>query len=184
MREMVEAMALLPSSLPAQLDLAGPAVQDEAEFLDLHHHPGWARVHHHGFIDQKSAFQILRKTRAGLVLYHPEPNQVESIPQKIFEYMAAGVPLIASDFPLWRQIIGEAGCGIFVNPLKPREIAKAIEFVMTHPQEAEQMGRRGQASVLKRFNWDSEAEKLVQLYKTLTAEVQEHAIASPIPSTN
>ncbi|HEX3543067.1 MAG TPA: glycosyltransferase, partial [Candidatus Acidoferrum sp.] len=92
--------------------------------------------------------------------------------------------LIASDFPLWRQIIGEAGCGIFVNPLKPREIAKAIEFVMTHPHEAEEMGRCGQAAVLERFNWDSEVVKLVQLYRTLTAEVQGHASTSPVPSTN
>ena len=92
--------------------------------------------------------------------------------------------LIASDFPLWRQIIGGAGCGIFVNPLKPREIARAIEFVMTHPEEAEVMGSRGQAAVLERFNWDSEVVKLVQLYRALGAEVQDHASTSPIPSTN
>jgi len=166
-REMVEAMALLPDSLPATLELAGPEAKGDTLLAELHQHAGWGRVHNHGFIDQKTTFQILQNVRAGLVLYHPEPNQVESMPQKIFEYMGAGLPIIASDFPLWRQIIGDAGCGFFVDPLKPNEIAKAIEHVLTHPKEAEEMGRRGQAAVLEHFNWDTEAEKLVQLYCSL-----------------
>jgi glycosyltransferase involved in cell wall biosynthesis len=166
-REMVQAMALLPDSLDATLELAGPESKDDTSVAELRRSPGWMRVRHHGFIDQRSTFQILQNVRAGLVLYHPEPNQVESMPQKIFEYMGAGIPVIASNFPLWRQIIGDAGCGFFVDPLKPAEIAKAIEHVLTHPQEAEEMGRRGQAAVLKRFNWDTEAEKLVQLYWTI-----------------
>jgi len=166
-REMVQAMAVLPDSLPATLELAGPEVKGDVNLAELCSHPGWARVQNHGFIDQRSTFQILRNVRAGLVLYHPEPNQVESMPQKIFEYMGAGIPVIASDFPLWRRIIGEAGCGFFVNPLNPAEIAKTIEHVLTHPQEAEEMGRRGQAAVLRYFNWDTEAEKLIQLYRAI-----------------
>jgi glycosyltransferase involved in cell wall biosynthesis len=51
-----------------------------------------------------------------------------------------------------------------VDPQNPREISKAIEYVLTHPREAEDMGRRGQAAVLQNFNWDTEAEKLIQLY--------------------
>ncbi len=163
-REMIEAMALLPESLDAKLELAGPEIRDDAKLSELRQHPGWARVHNHGFIDQRSTFQILQNVRAGLVLYHPEPNQVESMPQKIFEYMGAGIPVIASDFPFWRKILGDAGCGFFVNPLNPRAIAQAIEHVLTHSEEAEEMGRRGQAAVLEHFNWDTEAEKLVHLY--------------------
>jgi len=166
-REMVEAMALLPDSLPAMLELAGPENKEDTNLAELHKHPGWPRVQNHGFIDQRRTFQILQNVRAGLVLYHPEPNQVESLPQKIFEYMGAGIPVIASDFPLWRKIIGDAGCGFFVNPMKPAEIAKTIEHVLTHPQESEEMGRRGQAAVMKHFDWATEAEKLVHLYSTL-----------------
>lgn len=166
-REMVQAMALLPESLQATLELAGPEIEGDRNFTELRQDAGWQRVRNHGFIDQPSTFEILRNVRAGLVLYHPEPNQVESLPQKIFEYMGAGIPVIASDFPFWRKIIGESGCGIFVNPMKPAEIARAIEHVLTHPKEAEEMGRRGQAAVLEHFNWDTEAEKLVRLYAGL-----------------
>jgi glycosyltransferase involved in cell wall biosynthesis len=165
--EMIAAMALLPDSLPATLEIAGPEAKDDPDYQQLQRHLGWKRVKHHGFISQKATFQILQNVRAGLVLYHAEPNQVESLPQKIFEYMGAGIPVIASDFPLWRRIIGNAGCGVFVDPRKPDQIAKAIEYVLTHPVEAEEMGRRGQAAVVDQFNWDSEAKKLVQLYSSL-----------------
>ena len=169
-REMVTAMSLLPESLAANLELAGPELLTEEESCEIRAHSGWKHVHHHGFVDQPSAFRILRSVRAGLVLFHPEPNHFESMPQKIFEYMGAGLPVIASDFPLWRQIIGESGCGIFVDPTNPAEIARAVHHVLTHPTEAEEMGKRGQAAVLDRFNWSTEARKLVDLYNQIGKE--------------
>jgi glycosyltransferase involved in cell wall biosynthesis len=162
--EMVLAMSLLPKSLQATLELAGPEIPAEANSEELRKHPGWARVHHHGFVDRVTTYRILQGVRAGLLILRPEPNHLEAMPLKLFEYMGAGLPVIASDFPLWRRIISEAGCGLFVDPMKPKEIAQAIEYILSHPKEAEEMGRRGQAAVLDRFNWDSEAAKLVRLY--------------------
>jgi glycosyltransferase involved in cell wall biosynthesis len=81
--------------------------------------------------------------------------------------MGAALPLIASDFPFWREILGPIRCALFVDPLDPQAIANAIEYILLHPEEAEAMGRRGQAAVLERYNWDYEAEKLVKLYSGL-----------------
>lgn len=162
--EMVSAMGLLPERLAATLELAGPGSWDVEE---LSRRRGWQRVHHHGLIDQRSTFRLLHGVRAGLVLFHPEPNHVEAMPQKIFEYMGAGLPVIASDFPLWRRILGDVGCGIFVNPLDPQSIAEAIEYVLTHPRDAEEMGLRGRAAVVERYNWETQVGKLVGLYSGL-----------------
>jgi glycosyltransferase involved in cell wall biosynthesis len=169
-REMVAAMGLLPTSLPATLELAGNEIPEDVRAEELRADPGWARVHHHGLLDQPSTFKILHKVRAGMVVFHPEPNHLESLPQKIFEYMGAGLPIVASDFPLWRRILGEEGCqcALFVDPRNSATIARAIEYILMHPAEAEAMGRRGQAALLKYYNWDSEAAKLVQLYLGLT----------------
>jgi glycosyltransferase involved in cell wall biosynthesis len=167
LREMVTAMSLLPPSLRASLELAGNETPEDIDPNEIYEHVGWARVKHHGLLNQHNTFRLLHRVRAGLVLYHPEPNHLESLPQKIFEYMGAGLPVIASDFPLWRKLLSKIGCALFVDPLKPQAIAQAIEFILANPAEAEDMGLRGQLAVLDQYNWDTEAKKLVDLYLSL-----------------
>ena len=166
LRQMVEAMAYLPDHLQARLKLAGdfspPQHRDGVVNL-----LGWQRVDELGFADRSQVAHLLGQVRAGLVLFHPDPNHIQAQPNKMFEYMAAGIPVIASDFPLWRDLIEGTECGLVVNPLKPGEIAGAIEFVLTHPDEAEAMGRRGREAVETRYNWESEASKLLRLYADL-----------------
>jgi hypothetical protein len=168
-REMVHAMACLPNDLSGVLELAGNVVPEGVSGKELHQHPGWSRVVHHGLLDQLSTFRLLHEVRAGLVIFHPEPNHLEALPQKIFEYMGAGIPVIASDFPLWRRILGEIGCALFVDPTRASSIASAIEYVLTHPQQATEMGRLGQSAMLERYTWNTQAEKLVKLYSVLSA---------------
>ena len=169
-REMVHAMALLPESLDATLELAGNEIPEDAHPRELQSHQGWKRIHYHGVLDQLSTFRLLHNVRAGLVIFHPEPNHFEAMPQKIFEYMGAGLPVIASDFPLWRRMLGETGCALLVDPKDPAAIARAIEYLLSHPQEAEQMGKRGRALVLDQYNWNSQADKLLKLYSGLTKQ--------------
>jgi glycosyltransferase involved in cell wall biosynthesis len=82
--------------------------------------------------------------------------------------MAAGLPIIASDFPRFREFIEQPGCGICVSPRDPAAIAAAIEWIFDHPAEAEEMGRRGRRLALDTFNWKSEADKLVQFYQRVS----------------
>jgi glycosyltransferase involved in cell wall biosynthesis len=162
--QMVNAMQLLPRALQAKLMLAGDfsPCNLEGELAAL---PGWNRVETLGFLDRRSVFQLLSHVRAGLVLFLPEPNHVQARPVKLFEYMSAGTPVIASDFPEWREIIEECGCGLVVDPHDPNEIAEAINYLLTHPHEAEAMGRLGRKAVEEKFNWSSEERKLLALYR-------------------
>jgi glycosyltransferase involved in cell wall biosynthesis len=170
-REMVEAMALLPAPLEATLELAGNQIPEEIRAEELYEHAGWRRVRHHGLMDRGSTLQLLNGVRAGLVCLHPKPNHLHSIPVKIFEYMGAGLPIIASDFRDWRAMLGDYKCAIFVDPFDPRAIAQAIEFLLTHPSDAEEMGIRGRTAVIERYNWGSEAKKLVNLYSGLVDNI-------------
>ncbi len=163
--EMVQAMGLLPSSLAATLEIAGDQIPKEVTEL-----PSWSRVNYHGALDQSSTYHLLRQARAGLVCEHPIPTFMESLPVKIFEYMGAGLPVIASNFPLWRDLLDNVGCAIFVDPRNTSEIAHAVEYVLTNSAEAEAMGRRGQAAVMNRFNWNTQVEKLVELYLGLASQ--------------
>jgi len=83
--------------------------------------------------------------------------------------MAAGIPVVASDFPIWRGIVDGAGCGLLVDPLDARAIAAAVQRLLKDPREAEAMGRRGREAVATRYNWTAQAEKLLAFYHTLLA---------------
>ena len=85
---------------------------------------------------------------------------------QMLEYMSAGIPVIASNFSFWQEIIEDAECGICVDPLNPEEIANAIQFIIVHPEEAEQMGKNGRRAVEEKYNWDIEEKKLLEFYKS------------------
>jgi glycosyltransferase involved in cell wall biosynthesis len=84
--------------------------------------------------------------------------------------MAAGLPVIASDFPLWRKIVTESGCGLLVDPRNPQAIAEAMNYILSHPDEAAAMGQRGRTAVEGRYNWETEFPKLQRLYGELNKE--------------
>jgi glycosyltransferase involved in cell wall biosynthesis len=109
----------------------------------------------------------LEDVRAGLLIYRPDPNNLQAAPNKLFEYMCAGIPVIASDFPSFREIIEDVKCGILVDPLDPQAIARAIEYVFNNAEEAEQMGLRGREAVRNCYNWPSQERKLINLYSKL-----------------
>jgi glycosyltransferase involved in cell wall biosynthesis len=165
-REMIQAMALLPETLACRLQIATDDFPNGL-LRQVSSAPGWARVDHVGYLSRGQVADLLGRVRAGIVIFHPEPNNVTAMPNKLFEYMAAGIPVIASDFPLWREIVEGANCGILVDPLCPRSIAQAIEYLLTHPVEAEAMGGRGRMAVENSYNWNTEARKLLDLYSCL-----------------
>lgn len=127
----------------------------------------WTRVTYWGQQDRQGVRDVLSRSRIGLVTLHPTANYVESLPIKMFEYMAAGIPVIASDFPLWRGIITEAECGVCVDPMNPQDIALAIDALLEDPTKAQKMGENGQRAIQERFNWTIEEAKLSSLYAGL-----------------
>ena len=161
--EMINAVTHIAN---AQLHLAGVfqprSLQTELEAL-----LGWQKVVFAGWANRIKVAEILGKAKAGLVLLHPTRRYLDAYPTKMFEYMSVGMPVIVSDFPLWRQIVEDAGCGLIVDPLDPKAIADAMQWILDHPAEAEAMGRSGREAVEKDYNWNTEADKLVTLYKKL-----------------
>lgn len=162
--QMVEAVNRLDGKADVRLDVAGtfspPSLQGEVAQLD-----DLGRVRFHGWLGRAELVELLGNARAGLVVLHPTRSYVDSQPNKLFEYMAAGLPVVASDFPLWRGIVEEAGCGLLVDPLDVGAIADAMSWILEHPAEAEAMGRSGRAAVESRFNWQAEAKHLIGLYR-------------------
>jgi len=124
-------------------------------------------VNFHGYLPADKGWHIIGQCAIGLAVLHPVPNYIESYPTKIFEYMAMELPVIASNFPLYQEIVEGAECGICVDPLNPEEIAKAIQFILEHSAEAKQMGKNGRRAVKERYNWRFEEKKLLGLYNKI-----------------
>jgi glycosyltransferase involved in cell wall biosynthesis len=94
-------------------------------------------------------------------------NYRYSLPNKLFQYMAAGIPVVASDFPQVREVVDGAACGALVDTSRPREIARAIERISADPVEARAMGERGRAAVEARYHWEVAATTLLEAYRRL-----------------
>lgn len=160
-REMVRALELTQEKI--LLNLVGEFSEPETA-KDVRTFPGWSKVHSWGAQGREGVRDVMARSVAGLVTLHPTPNYIESLPIKMFEYMSAGIPVIASNFPLWRDIVQGAQCGVCVDPLDPAQIARAMDELVRDPQKAQQMGLRGRKAVMERYNWTVEENKLHAYY--------------------
>lgn len=161
--ELVKALEYLPDYT---LILAGKfhslSLQVELESM-----PGWKQVDYRGVVGRCEVIAILSASSIGVVTLLPIENYLDSLPIKMFEYMAAGLPVLASDFPLWKNLIEDEGCGVCVNPEDPQAIARVILMMTTNKSSLCHMGDRGKKLVQAKYNWDVQFELLVKLHREM-----------------
>ena len=162
----VQALGLLPATVKANL-LLGGGVWSEALLAAVTHEAGWSRVTYAQQLPVSVMLERLLTASIAFIVFSPEPNHFGVGANRFFEALAAGVPVITSDFPNWKELVNEVGCGLTVSPTDPRAIADAVTYLLSHPAEAAAMGRRGYELAAKQFNWELESCKLDVLYKEL-----------------
>lgn len=162
-KEMVKAMEFTNK---ARLSLGGLFSEKDTE-KEVKAYEGWKKVNELGFLNRDEVSKVYSQSKAGLVTLRPIINYLDALPVKMFEYMASGLPVISSDNKLWKEIVEGNNCGICVNPLEPKEIADAIEYILTNPKKAEEMGQNGKKAVIERYNWNVEEKKLFEIYKDI-----------------
>lgn len=127
------------------------------------------RVNYHGIVHPRHIPEVVGGSQVGLCVLKPIPNYLEAQSTKLYEYMAAGRPFIASNFPYWVKQLGSLDAGLFVDPDDTAGIADAMGHLMNNPEEAERMGENGRRAVEEMFNFEKEGERLVSLYVSLLA---------------
>ncbi|MCK4293065.1 MAG: glycosyltransferase family 4 protein [Planctomycetes bacterium] len=113
---------------------------------------------------------FLRTAKIGLICFYPEPNHIGALSgrnNKLYEYMAGGLAIIGSDLPSWKEIIESGPVGVTVNPKNPKAIASAIDYLLDNPEVLKQMGRNARKAIFEKYNWESESEKLLEVYGKL-----------------
>lgn len=142
-------------------EFENPALRHDITLL-----PGFDQVEERGKLSRDGVAKAMGEARMGLVVLFPTQSYQESLPIKLFEYMLCGLPVIASDFPLWRELTGKS-CALFVDPQKVEEIAGAMTFLLENPDRAKAMGEAGRKLALKKYCWQSEEKRLLTLYRKL-----------------
>lgn len=164
-RGVVEMVKMLDHT-DAKLVLIGTFQSKEEEAL-VRQLPTWKKVTYLGRRNRQEVAEILSKSKLGIVVFHPEPNHINAQPNKIFEYMAAGLPVVTSDFPFWKNIVIKNNIGLCANPNSPKEIAAQVNTLLSQPKEIIQMGINGKNAVTQKYNWHNEEKKLIELYHQL-----------------
>jgi len=127
-------------------------------------------INYHVPFERIKAYYSVGGWTAGLAIFPPSDHYYRKELTKFFEYMMEGIPVVASNFPVWRDLIEGNQCGLCVDPLNSKEILEAIKYLIANPKEAQKMGANGRRAVMERYNWEHEAKKLLQLYKELLSK--------------
>lgn len=150
----------------AELYLAGPFSPPQLR-RELERSAGWRRVRYAGRISPERVPDLLGRARVGILPLQPIPNYRVAYPVKLFEYLAAGMPVVATDVPLWRDLLETHGCGVCVPPDSPRRLAEAMTSLLDDDGRARAMGERARRAVEQHYSWQSQADALIALYAEL-----------------
>jgi glycosyltransferase involved in cell wall biosynthesis len=167
---MIEALSYLPPSVVFVVLGNGSLVPF---LLDQQRRPELSdRIYWHAAVSQEELLSWVVDADLGSVLTEPtELNQVLSTPNKLFECLTAGVPMVASDFGEIRRIVLGEGVGAVCNPTNPRLIAEAIVGLLAHQDELASMRERAHTAARLRYNWDAQAVTLLDLYRRISPNV-------------
>lgn len=166
---MLKAVALLKPAYPAiRLHLFGRCAFSAAELIALPAYPDVVNnLVFYGHTDPARAYADANRYVAGLALLKPVGDYPASYPTKLFEYMAAGLPVIASDFALYRAVVTPPQCGFCVDPVDANQVATCIGWLLTHSEEADQMGKQSKLKIASDYNWPNEASQLLSFYEKI-----------------
>lgn len=161
--EMAEAM----TNVDGKLLLAG---QFDSLYLEdtIRRHKNAEKIQLLGKLNRCDVWDLLSESRIGMMVLKNTVAYQESMPIKLFEYMMAGIPIIASDFTFWRELVGTSAV-IFVDNSDIDKIAEAMGYLLANPDIAEKMGMAGKEIALKKYNFKTEKQKLINVYEKMMA---------------
>jgi len=155
-REMTE-LGKLVRPYGIAVELIGPA--DAA--ARAHIEAAGDAVHWHGFVPNEEALGLVDGALAGLSLLQDEANFRHSLPTKVAEYMARGVPVVSTPLPLAVELVAAADGGFVVPFNDPAAAAEAVLKLDADPDLRKAMGERGHAYALANLSWPPYAAALV-----------------------
>jgi glycosyltransferase involved in cell wall biosynthesis len=137
------------------------ALETRCEQLGIEEHVSYV-----GWIDPSQVSAFLAAGDIGIIPHAVTPLTTYTVPNKLFDYMLAGLPVLATDMAPVRRIVTEEDCGVILprNP-SDSEVADGIRQLKT--SDTEDLGANGRDAVYRRYNWNHDAERVRSTVATL-----------------
>ncbi len=119
-----------------------------------------------GWVPYQEMLQQMNKSDYALIPHIKSDHTDSTIPHKLFQYMYAGIPVIASNCIPIERIVKETRAGIIFPSEDSERLAEILDSL--NEEQKEEMGKNGRYWVEEKYNWQHDAEDLVKVYKTLT----------------
>lgn len=176
--QLLRALALVPSGVAVFLGGIGTfqgGLEPPGEIVDLASELGIrGRLRFLEPVPPSDVIDYAASADLGVALMLPDSLSFRlSLPNKLFQYMAAGIPLVTSDMPHLREVIGSSGAGLLVDSRDHEAIARAMTRILEDPQTSAEMGRRGRNAVEERYNWEVAARELTAIYARVRRRLAE-----------
>lgn len=170
---LAEAIKLLADDYPElQVHLAGSFISErfQQELEDHWHHFGVSdRLQYLGRLPHKELLAYASRCMMGLVLFWPWENVKVALPNKLFEYMAVGLPVIVPDLPNQREIVEKEQCGLWCDTSDAHSIAATIRSALENSAAFPLMRVNGRTACQERYQMKHEARSLLALYEAVLA---------------
>lgn len=161
-KELVDAVGMLDGLV--ELWLFGPWDYDEYRER-CKKSSGWKYTKDMGFVPLKTVYSYMKRSSIGIVNFLPAPNHLYTMPNKPFEYMTCGLPVIMSNFEYWQELFKEHA--VYANPEKSEDIAEKIRYIIENKDEADKLSCEGRRFIKENFSWEAEQEILLREYSKL-----------------
>lgn len=116
-----------------------------------------------GRFDNAKMPEYVSSCDAGIIPHYSCGLWNNTIPNKLFDYMAAGKPVLSSDVTPVRRILEETGAGVVYKDTSPEDFCEKAVILASSPDRARQMGEMGEKAVKAKYNWDADFSRLISV---------------------
>jgi len=165
-KEMIDAFLMLHAKYNIELDLLGPIHDEELRRYITERQKDTDALFYKGVLPYSEAIEVVSDCDVGLMVMHRGRSKEMSSPLKMFEYLGLGLPIIASDFKKWHEVLDERPCALFVDPDSAEDIAEKMEILVKRKELLIEMKENARL-ISAKYSWKSVEKRLVDLYSSL-----------------
>jgi len=168
--EIIEAFTILKNKgKNISLEIIGPLYSEKLRILIENAKTNYSSFSYYPRLFYEDAMKRTAAGHVGLLIVHRGKSKEESSPLKMYEYMALGMPQIASNFTAWRSVLDEGPCALYVDPDDPMDIAEKMESFCDNPKLIEELGTNAK-QVVRKYSWSAIENRLLSLYEKILKE--------------